>query len=221
MGDIDKIADKIVYEIDKAVREVQENVQRKWKKDWKPRAQTWQQNRTTRDFQSAANRFRKVPAGLSDLANEGSCVMRYMSAYALKAWAFFFGLGGLIIVVDNSMPQNKSDWQQVSIGLCLLIAAQLIWWAGRRVQKSADRKKYAKDQHRLLRLAREKEGNLTVLEAATDGRMTAERAEEILRELAVRGHVEVRVSDSGMMVYHFPEIARWDEKNWAKPVDEL
>ena len=48
-----------------------------------------------------------------------------------------------------------------------------------------------------------------------------EKAEEILRELAARGHVEVRVSDSGLMVYHFPEIERWDEKHWAKPVDEL
>jgi len=220
MGDIDKIADKIVHEIDKAVREVQENVQKKWKKDWKPRAQTWQQTRTARDFQSATNRFRKVPTRLSDLADEGSCAMRYLFAYGLKGWAFLLGLGGLIVAA-SAISKGSPDWEQLSVGLSLLVAAQIAWWGGHRVHKAADKKSYGKDQQRLLRLAREKEGNLTVLEAATDGRMTAERAEEILRELAVRGHVEVRVSESGMMVYHFPEIARWEEKNWAKPVDEL
>ena len=48
-----------------------------------------------------------------------------------------------------------------------------------------------------------------------------EKAEEILRELAVRGHAEMRVSESGLVVYHFPEIEHWDERHWARPVDEL
>ncbi len=51
--------------------------------------------------------------------------------------------------------------------------------------------------------------------------MTVEKAEEILRDLAVRGHAEVRVSESGMIVYHFLEIERQDEKSRARPVDEL
>lgn len=34
--------------------------------------------------------------------------------------------------------------------------------------------------------------------------MTVEKAEEILRELAARGHAEVRVSESGLIVYYFP-----------------
>ena len=60
-----------------------------------------------------------------------------------------------------------------------------------------------------------------MLEAATDTRITVEKSEEILRELTARGHVEVRVSESGLLIYHFPEIERWDEKHRAKPVDEL
>ena len=60
-----------------------------------------------------------------------------------------------------------------------------------------------------------------VLEAATDGRMTVDTAEEILRELAARGHAEVRVSESGLLVYHLSEIERAEEKDRARPVDEL
>ena len=54
-----------------------------------------------------------------------------------------------------------------------------------------------------------------------DTRITVEKTEEILRELTISGHAEMRISDSGMVVYHFPEIERWDEKHRARPVDEL
>ena len=92
----------------------------------------------------------------------------------------------------------------------------MFWLAGRLLHRSADRKRHAQHQHRLLKLAREKDGKLTVLEAATDARMTVEKAEDILRDLAIRGHAEVRVSDSGMMVYHFPEIERWEENRTVR-----
>jgi hypothetical protein len=62
---------------------------------------------------------------------------------------------------------------------------------------------------------------LTVLQVATDIRITVEKAEEILRELAARGHAEMRISESGLIVYHFPEIERWEERQWAKRVDDL
>ena len=148
--------------------------------------------------------------------------MRYLFAYCLKGWAFCQGFGGLMLVAIT-LATSERPWHQeeISIGLVLLATSQVLWWIGQRVTKSADQKAYARDQHRILRLAREKGGNLTVIEAATDGRMTAEKAEEILRELAVQGHAEVRVTDSGVMVYHFLEISRWDEKQWARPVDEL
>ena len=58
-------------------------------------------------------------------------------------------------------------------------------------------------------------------EAAMGTRITVEKTEEILRELTISGHAEMRISDSGLVVYHFPEIERWDEKYRARPVDEL
>ena len=147
--------------------------------------------------------------------------MRSLAGYGLRGYAALQGIGGLIVCAVSAAGYPDWDPKGVSIGLVLVVTAQLFWYSGRLFLRSADRKRYAKHQHRLLRLAREKGGSLSVLEAATDGRMTAEQAEEILRELAVRGHTEVRISDSGVIVYYFPEIARWDEKHWARPVDEL
>ncbi len=147
--------------------------------------------------------------------------MRYFFGYSMKVYAAAQGLGGLILTAISFARYPRWDSEALSIGLVLVATAQLFWWAGHLINRSADRKRHAQCQHRLLRLAREREGNLTVLEAATDGRMTVDKAEEILRELAARGHAEVRVSDSGLIVYHFLEITHWDEKRWAKPVDEL
>ena len=215
MNDFQRIADRIAYEVDKAVRDAQDT----WQRGWKSRVK---QTRTAHDLRTAGTHLKRVPARLSDLATDGSIAMRYLFGYLLKGLAALQGFGGLmaagITVATKSNPWNH---EELSIGLVLLVTAQLVWWAGHLVHKSADRKQHGKDQHRLLRLAREKGGNLTVLEAATDGRLTVEKAEDILRELAARGHAEVRVSDSGLLVYHFPEIVRWDEKYWAKPVDEL
>ena len=171
-------------------------------------------------FRPAAHELRSVPDRLSDMASEGSCAMRFAFAYFLKAFAVIFFVPGLGLVVG---PIIAGEWpgEALSLGLALMVFGQFLWMGGRLVHRSADRKRYAQYQNRLLRLARAKGGRLTVLEAAADGRMTVEQAEEILRELVARGYSELRVSESGMMVYSFLEIERDGEKHGARPVDEL
>ena len=224
MRDLEKLADEIARKIDRAVNDAERKVKDKWKGRW-----TAHVHSTNDDFRSATDQIKRVPDRLSDLATDGSCAMRYLFAYGLKGVAALQGFAGTMVVlmalVEYS-PWNDTRWTQdfletFSAGLGLIVTSQLIWWAGRKVYQSADRKSYARDQNRILRMARQKGGNLTVLEVATDLRLTVEKSEEILRELAISGHVEMRISDSGMVVYHFPEIERWDEKHWARPVDEL
>ena len=224
MRDLEKLADEIAHKIDRAVNDAERKVKNKWKGSWKAQVHS-----TNDDFRSATNQIKRVPDRLSDLATDGSCAMRYLLAYGLKGAAALQGFAGTMVVIIalfEYSPWNDTRWTQdfletFSAGLGLIITSQLIWWAGRKVYQSADRKTHARDQNRILRMARDKGGSLTVLEAATDLRLTVEKADEILRELAISGHVEMRVSDSGMVVYHFPEIERWDEKHWARPVDEL
>lgn len=216
-ANLQKVVDEIADEVQKTVREVQAN----WQKSWKPRLRHSGPAREARTF---TREFKQMPARLSDLAVEGGCAMRYFLGFGLKGYAAMQALGGLItvaITVAQGVQRGNWNTEPLSVGLVLILTAQLFWWGGALINRSADRKRYAQYQHRLLKLAREKDGNLTVLEAATDGRMTVEKAEEILRELSARGHAEMRVSESGLIVYYFPEIARWEEKHWARPVDEL
>lgn len=213
MRDVQKILDEVAFEIERTVREVEKAGQRIWSS-----RSAWKRARPAR---SAIVEIRQMPDRLSDLAVDGSCVMRYLLAYILKGIAVLQGFSGLVTVAVSGVGQPDWNLHQLCAGLALVVTAQLFWWAGHLMHKSADRKRYAQYQHRLLKLARQKGGSLTILEAATDGRITVEKAEEILRELAARGHAEVRVSESGLIVYHFPEIERWDEKHWAKPIDEL
>jgi len=146
--------------------------------------------------------------------------VRYLFAYSTKGISAIVGFVGLI-AAGHGLTENPMDMENVVAGLSMLAGGQLGFWAGHLIQKSADRKRSAKDQNRLLRLARSKGGILTVLEAATDLRLTVDKTEEMMRELAARGHAEMRVSESGLIVYHFAEIELESEKFGARPVDEL
>ena len=221
MRDLEKLADEIASKIDRAVNDAERKIKKKWKGNWEARVHS-----ASSDFQ--INSFKRVPDRLSDLATDGSCAMRYLFAYGLIGMAALMGFCGLMLVlmvlikyspwIDGTTPFMHEAF---SGGLCLIVFSQIIWWAGRRVKRSGDKKAHAKNQHRILRLARQKGGSLTVIEAAMDTRITVEKTEEILRELTISGHAEMRISDSGMVVYHFPEIEHWDEKYRARPVDEL
>ncbi len=221
MRDLEKLADEIASKIDHAVNNAERKIKKKWNGNWEARVHS-----ASSDFQTATNSFKRVPDRLSDLATDGSCAMRYLFAYGLIGMAALLGFCGLMLVLmvlieHPPWTSGTTSFEKLSGGLALIVFSQLIWWAGRRVKRSGDKKAHAKNQHRILRLARDKGGSLTVTEAAMDTRITVEKTEEILRELTISGHAEMRISDSGLVVYHFPEIEHWDEKNRARPVDEL
>ncbi len=206
--------EEIISEVTDAVKDAETNIRREW--HWAKGE--WNESKTSHDIRSASIKLKDVPNRVSDFATDGSCLMRYMFAYSAKGFAALMALSGLIAAIAG-VSKGKND--AITVGLCLLVFAQCIYWTGQRIQKSADRRGAEKDQNRLLRLARERGGSLSVIEAATDLRLTVDKTEAMLRDLAVQGYAEVRVSESGLMVYHFHEIERADEKSHAKPVDEL
>ncbi len=204
-----RILDEIAYEIEKAIRDVTAA----WRNMGEDRPMR-QNARTDRHPRSRRPAFR-----FSDLATDGSCAMRNALGHFLNAAAVFFVFTAIFPFVMGIV--ERSYHPEALLFIVCLAGAVVFRLAGRKAHESADMKRYAQYQHRLLRLAREKRGSLTVLEAATDGRMTVEKAGEILRALNEKGSAEVRVSESGLVVYHFPEIERGAEKHGAKPVDEL
>ena len=210
------IVDGIVSEVTSALKDAESNVRREW--SWT--RDDWHQTKTAGDLKTAKQKLNEVPDRLSDLATDGGCFVRYVFAYSMKGFSAMMALGGLIAAATG-FADSPMDLENIAVGLSLLASGQLGFWGGHLIHKSANRKRDAKDQNRLLRLARGRGGNLTVLEAAADLRLTVDKTEDMLRELAARGHVEVRVSESGLLVYHFAEIELESEKYGAKPVDEL
>ena len=180
MRDLEKLADEIASKIDRAVNDAERKIKKKWKGNWEARVHS-----AGSDFQTATHSFKRVPDRLSDLATDGSCAMRYLFAYGLIGMAALMGFCGLLLVlitlIEHLLWTNSTTsfmHEKLSSGLALIVFSQLIWWAGRRVKRSGDEKAHAKNQHRILRLAREKGGNLTVTEAAMDTRITVEKTEE-------------------------------------------
>jgi hypothetical protein len=210
------IVDEVVSEVTNALKDAERNIRREW--SWT--RDDWKESRTVRDFKTAKEKLNEVPDRLSDLATDGSCFMRYLFAYGIKGFSTLMAFGGLIGAI-HGFSEDPTEFESVVAGLSFLAVGQLGFWGGHLIHKSANRKRDAKDQNRLLRLARSRGGSLTVLEAATDLRLTVDKTEEMLRGLAARGHTEVRVSESGLLVYHFAEIELSSEKFGAKPVDEL
>ncbi|UCG87240.1 MAG: hypothetical protein JSW71_01455 [Gemmatimonadota bacterium] len=70
----------------------------------------------------------------------------------------------------------------------------------------------------LLRLAGERGGRLTVVEVVQELALTHGDAESLLRSLVVRGYSEVEVTDTGLLVYTFPDVQLLDGKATARGV---
>ncbi len=61
-------------------------------------------------------------------------------------------------------------------------------------------------EKQVLKLAQAKEGVLTVTEVVLGTSLTLEEAEAILTSFSAKGYADMRVSDSGAIVYVFPAI---------------
>ena len=70
----------------------------------------------------------------------------------------------------------------------------------------------------LLRLAGRRGGRLTVAEAAAETAFDALTVEESLKKMAIDGLAEVKISESGVLVYSFYELEHQDEKAGARGV---
>lgn len=71
-----------------------------------------------------------------------------------------------------------------------------------------------------LSLARAQGGHLTVLEVATRFALSAEEAEKLLDQLALEGHADYQVTDSGLIVYTFSEVQQLGDKYQSKRLED-
>lgn len=142
--------------------------------------------------------------------------LKRLGALFLKAWAVPLIPIGLGLILYGLLSHFENP---LSAGVALVLMGAILWVLARKLDAAALLVRHRKQQNRIVRLARERGGRLMVAEAAADAGLTVQEAEEILRELADGGYAEIEVTDSGMVVYRFPEFLFAHEKHWARGVE--
>lgn len=82
----------------------------------------------------------------------------------------------------------------------------------KRLAGSREQLRRRTQESELLRLAGEHGGRLTVVEVVRELAVTHSDAEELLGSLQVRGFAEIEITESGLLVYRFPDVQLLDEK---------
>lgn len=83
--------------------------------------------------------------------------------------------------------------------------------AKRKALEAREKLAYSKRERQVLRLAQQKGGRLTIPEIAADTSLTTQEAEEFMRRLVTNGYVNMDVTETGVIVYEFYEIAHRGE----------
>ena len=143
--------------------------------------------------------------------------LKRLGAVFLKAWAVPMVPVGLGLVLYGLFTR----FEPLSIGVALVLMGALLWVLARKLDAAALLVRHRKQQNQIVRLARQKGGRLMVAETAADTGLMVQEAEEILRELADGGYAEIEVTDSGMVVYRFPEFLFSHEKRWARRLENV
>ena len=132
------------------------------------------------------------------------------------------GLGLMLYGLFQMLRPEASDsdfFKLFAIGVTQVIFGSLLWILAKKLDAAAHLVRYRRQQSRVVRLARQRGGRLTVTETAADTGLTVEEASEILKRLADGGFVEVEITDSGLIVYRFPEVLFSHEKHWSRGIE--
>jgi len=103
----------------------------------------------------------------------------------------------------------------IAIGVTRLFVS-----TGRRREQSGRKLRKMPIQDQIIKLAYRKGGRLTVTDVVAETGLSFKKAEKALNEMVDFSRVNMRVSDSGIMVYEFVEICHKDLDS-AKSLQEM
>lgn len=148
--------------------------------------------------------FRRVPI-LGGIAESGAQIVS----------------GVLAVVV--TLPTIAIAWiaYRPVIGIGIIVAVvPVIVLLVLYTKKRAARELQESTEKRIMQLAMQKGGKLTVPEVVVDSNMDIEAAQQGLEALARKGMAGVEVTDSGVIVYVFSTIQHLDDKALSKDILE-
>lgn len=87
-----------------------------------------------------------------------------------------------------------------------------------RLTGQRERLRLETHQAELVRLAERRGGKLTVVEAVADTALDSPTVEAALGKLVEQGVADIEVTDSGLLVYTFPDVRRLPEKGSSRGI---
>lgn len=142
---------------------------------------------------------------------------RWFGGGGLLLLALFMLVGFLRADVDASAPATLIA-VLIGVGLPAAGGVALIARPGarRRLEQRREELRRQTLEAEVLRLAARHGGRLTVVEVVTELAVDADGAKQVLDALMVRGLAEIEVTDSGMLVYTFHDVASLPDKSSAR-----
>jgi nitrogen fixation-related uncharacterized protein len=98
------------------------------------------------------------------------------------------------------------EFVAVAIGSVIGAGGTATFWWGMKAKQEVDRVLAARTQRRVLMLATEKGGVLTVTDVAASLNMSLDRAEELMNSMDDGFRVRSDITEQGIIVYEFPEV---------------
>lgn len=123
-------------------------------------------------------------------------------AYLMMSYGVIFAVSG---VADLLITTGTSGLTGAIIGL--VIGGPLGFFGYKLFKKSTKKAKLALKQYyetMILRLAREQNGLLNIIETSIILNLEQSQTEEILNQLVTEGHATPQVNESGYIEYSFP-----------------
>lgn len=148
--------------------------------------------------------------------------MKVLGGVLLIGVALFMGLGFALSDATRSLGTTIAALL-IAVGVPAGAGVALIHSHYRsRWLRTADRDELRLQtwESELVKLAAERGGKLTVVEAVAATGLRAPQVEEAFRSLTQQGVADIDVTDSGMLVYRFPDVQLQEEKGGSRPILE-
>lgn len=137
-------------------------------------------------------------------------MMKSIAAWGLIGFGAFLSLEAFMNVSKGKF--DASDivaWALFGIapilGGGLLLRSRAV--EKKRALEQQEQSRYALQEKEILRLAQEKGGRLAIPDVVVGTSLSSAEAETVMREMSARGLADMQVTDAGIIVYEFYEIA--------------
>lgn len=97
-------------------------------------------------------------------------------------------------------------------GLAFLIGGKLWLRNIKKKEKLWKKQRFVDTVNMIMRLAKRFNGELTVLSLNSHTRLSLEDSKKFLEYLHGQGHIELRVTDNGAIIYEFPDFLPFGQK---------